>query len=62
MVLSGKVRIQFENGDSVVLNRLESAYFDSSIGHVYLSLSKKPAEVLAVCSEAEDVADRLKGG
>jgi len=62
VVLSGKVRIQFENGDSVVLNRLESAYFDSSIGHVYLSLSKKPAEVLAVCSEAEDVADRLKGG
>ena len=42
LVLSGKVRIQFENGDSVVLNRLESAYFDSGIGHVYLSLSKKP--------------------
>ncbi|MDH1302676.1 XRE family transcriptional regulator, partial [Achromobacter sp. GD03932] len=37
VVLSGKVRIQFENGDSVVLGKLETAYFDSSIGHVYLS-------------------------
>ncbi|KOF53636.1 MULTISPECIES: XRE family transcriptional regulator [unclassified Achromobacter] len=53
VVLSGKVRIQFENGESVVLNRHESAYFDSGMGHVYLSLSKKPAEVLAVCSDAE---------
>lgn len=60
LVLSGKVRIQFENGDSVVLNRLESAYFDSGIGHVYLSLSKKPAEVLAVCSDLDEVPSRLK--
>ena len=34
LVLAGKVRIQFENGDSVVLSKLESAYFDSGIGHV----------------------------
>ena len=34
LVLAGKVRIQFENGDSVVLGKLESAYFDSGIGHV----------------------------
>ena len=60
LVLSGKVRIQFENGDSVVLNRLESAYFDSGIGHVYLPLSKKPAEVLAVCSDLDEVPSRLK--
>jgi quercetin dioxygenase-like cupin family protein len=60
VVLSGKVRIQFENGDSVVLGKLETAYFDSSIGHVYLSLSKKPAEVLAVCSDTDEVPSRLK--
>ena len=60
LVLSGKVRIQFENGDSVVLDKLESAYFDSGIGHVYLSLSKKPAEVLAVCSDLDDVPSRIK--
>ncbi|WP_165359064.1 helix-turn-helix domain-containing protein [Achromobacter agilis] len=60
VVLSGKVRIQFENGESVVLGKLETAYFDSSIGHVYLSLSKKPAEVLAVCSDTDEVPSRLK--
>lgn len=60
LVLSGKVRIQFENGDSVVLDKLESAYFDSGIGHVYLSLSKKPAQVLSVCSDLDDVPSRIK--
>lgn len=51
IVLSGKVRIQFENGESVVLKRFESAYFDSGVGHVYLSMSAKPPQVLAVCTE-----------
>lgn len=55
LVLSGKVLIQFENGESVTLDSRESAYFDSSMGHVYLTLSKKPAEVLAVCTEVDDL-------
>ncbi|GAB1576107.1 helix-turn-helix domain-containing protein [Bordetella petrii] len=55
VVLSGKVRIQFENGESVVLQRFESAYFDSSMGHVYLTLSKTPAQVLAVCTDLDEV-------
>lgn len=55
LVLSGKVRIQFENGESVVLNRFESAYFDSGMGHVYLNMSKRPAQVLAVCSDTGDL-------
>jgi transcriptional regulator with XRE-family HTH domain len=53
IVLSGKVRIQFENGESVVLKRFESAYFDSGMGHVYLNMSKRPAQVLAVCSDTD---------
>lgn len=60
MVLSGKVRIQFENGENVVLQRFESAYFDSSIGHVYLSLSKTPAQVLAVCTDLDEVPERRR--
>lgn len=51
IVLSGKVRIQFESGDSVDLSRHETAYFDSGVGHVYLSLSRKPAQVLVVCCD-----------
>ena len=49
MVLSGRVRIVFENGESVELGRHEAAYFDSGIGHVYVSLSKQPAQVISVC-------------
>lgn len=50
MVLSGRVRILFENGDTVELGRHEAAYFDSGIGHVYVSLSKQPAQVVSVCT------------
>ena len=49
MVLSGRVRILFENGEAVELGRHEAAYFDSGIGHVYVSLSKQPAQVMSIC-------------
>lgn len=50
-VLSGAIRIVFENGTDISLSRTEAAYFDSSVGHVYLSTSKTPARVLAVCTD-----------
>lgn len=50
-VLSGSVRIVFENGKTIELKKDEAAYFDSSVGHMYLSMSKTPAKVLAVCSD-----------
>lgn len=49
IVLSGRVRILFENGETLELGRHEAAYFDSGIGHVYVSLSKQPAQVVSVC-------------
>lgn len=49
-VLTGSVRIVFESGNTISLKKNEAAYFDSSIGHVYLSSSTSPARVLAVCS------------
>jgi transcriptional regulator with XRE-family HTH domain len=48
MVLSGTVRIQFETGESVLLKRTESVYFDSSIGHMYLSVGKADAQIVVV--------------
>jgi transcriptional regulator with XRE-family HTH domain len=51
MVLSGAVRIHFETGESVLLKRQESAYFDSGVGHIYLSIGKADAQVLVVMSE-----------
>ncbi len=49
MVLSGRVRILFENGETVELGRHEAAYFDSGVGHVYVSLSRRPAQVVSIC-------------
>jgi transcriptional regulator with XRE-family HTH domain len=51
MVLGGRVRIHFETGEVVELGRHESAYFDSGVGHVYLSTSRADAQVLVVMSE-----------
>jgi transcriptional regulator with XRE-family HTH domain len=50
MVLSGAVRIRFETGESVLVRRNESVYFDSSVGHVYLSVGKAQAQVVVVMS------------
>jgi transcriptional regulator with XRE-family HTH domain len=51
MVLAGRVRIQFETGELIELARQESAYFDSGVGHVYLSTGRADAQVLVVMSE-----------
>jgi len=51
MVLQGRVRIHFETGETIELARHESAYFDSGIGHVYLSLGRTEGQVLVVMSE-----------
>jgi len=51
MVLSGRVRIRFETGEVIELARGESAYFDSGVGHVYLSTGRGDARVLVVMAE-----------
>ncbi len=50
IVLSGAIAIQFETGETLFLDTHESAYFDSGIGHVYLSTSEEDAKVVAVCT------------
>lgn len=50
-VLSGRLRIEFEGGKSLALARGESAYFDSGVGHVYLSTGRSDAEILVVMCE-----------
>ncbi len=51
MVLSGRVRIHFETGETIDLAREESAYFDSGVGHIYLSTSKADAQVVVVMTD-----------
>jgi transcriptional regulator with XRE-family HTH domain len=57
-VLAGAIRIVFETGEIIELKRNEAAYFDSSVGHVYLTTSKAPARVLAVCSDMPTLEPR----
>ncbi len=51
-VLSGRISLQFETGEAIELGRHESAYFDSGVGHIYLSLSRSDAVVMVVMSDA----------
>ena len=53
LVLSGRVRIQFETGESVTIGCRETAYVNSSVGHIYLALGDDgaDAEVMVVMSE-----------
>ncbi|HEY9067637.1 MAG TPA: XRE family transcriptional regulator [Burkholderiaceae bacterium] len=51
VVLAGRVRIRFETGEVIDLARHESAYFDSGVGHVYLSTGRGDAQVLVVMAE-----------
>ncbi|GAA4055232.1 hypothetical protein GCM10023063_49770 [Arthrobacter methylotrophus] len=49
-VLCGEIELRFENGDAFRLTPGDSLYFDSAVGHVYLSVSKEDAEILACCT------------
>ncbi|WP_409298385.1 helix-turn-helix domain-containing protein [Pseudomonas sp. KCJK8993] len=51
LVLSGRVCIQFETGEQVSIGPQETAYFNSSIGHIYLAEGNEDAEVMVVMSE-----------
>jgi len=46
LVMSGSIRIAFETGESVTLATHEAAYFDSGVGHVYVSIGRNDAKIL----------------
>jgi len=47
-VLSGAIEVFFEDGNKVRLARGDSLYFDSRIGHAYISVSRQLAKVIGV--------------
>lgn len=53
VVLSGRVRIEFETGEAVSIGPQETAYFDSQVGHIYLSESEDggDAHVMVVMTD-----------
>lgn len=47
-VLSGQIDLHFDTGQVVPLARGDSLYFDSRIGHAYVSTGRQLAKVIAV--------------
>jgi len=50
-VLSGAVELHFETGEILALKSGQYAYFDSGIGHIYLSTDRHAAEIMVVMTE-----------
>jgi mannose-6-phosphate isomerase-like protein (cupin superfamily) len=53
-LLAGELELRFENGKTFVLAPGDSLYFDSSVGHVYISVGEADAEVLVCCVDTDD--------
>lgn len=54
-LLKGKLELRFENGTAFRLEQGDSLYFDSAVGHVYLSVGKEEAEVLVCCVDTDSL-------
>ena len=52
-VLEGRVLVQAEGREDVVLAAGESVYFDSRRGHLYASAGREDARILVVCAGME---------
>lgn len=48
-VLEGTLELRFENGKTYRLEPGDSLYFDSSVGHIYVSLSETDAQAVVCC-------------
>ncbi|MGE8468204.1 helix-turn-helix domain-containing protein [Pseudomonas putida] len=53
LVICGRVRIEFETGEAVSIGPQETAYFNSQVGHIYLSESEDggDAHVMVVMTD-----------
>ncbi|VVE60572.1 XRE family transcriptional regulator [Pandoraea captiosa] len=61
-VLTGEIDVYFETGDKVTLRKGDSLYFDSRIGHAYVTVSKQLAKVVgAITDESEHIAFARQG-
>ncbi|RZL88876.1 MAG: XRE family transcriptional regulator [Variovorax sp.] len=62
-VLTGEIDVHFDDGEVVHLNRGDSLYFDSRIGHAYVSVSRQLAKVIGVITtESAFMTSAREGG
>ena len=60
-VLSGAVRVHFETGEVVKLGKGDSLYFDSRVGHAYISTSRQLARTLGACTSESNLMRLARG-
>jgi transcriptional regulator with XRE-family HTH domain len=54
-VLSGALEVHFEDGRMVKLARGDSLYFDSRIGHAYITTSRQLARTIGACTSESNL-------
>lgn len=60
-ILSGAVEVHFEGSRTVRLARGDSLYFNSRIGHAYISVSRTLARVIAACTSESNFMKLARG-
>jgi transcriptional regulator with XRE-family HTH domain len=61
-VLSGTIEVHFETGEVLRLARGDSLYFDSHIGHAYISTSRQLARIVGVISTESALMRTARAG
>jgi len=60
-VLSGAIEVHFEDGQCLPLGRGDSLYFDSRLGHAYISVSRQLAKVIGVVTDESGLMREARG-
>ena len=60
-VLTGSIDVHFDTGDVVRLQKGDSLYFDSRIGHAYVSVSRQLAKVIGVITSDSRMMKQARG-
>ena len=61
-MLSGAIDVHFDNGEMIHLQRGDSLYFDSRIGHAYVSVSRQLARVIGVITSESNMMRMAREG
>lgn len=57
MVMEGSIEVHSEFYAPITLNRGESIYLDSTMGHAYVNTGPHDAEVICICTEPQRLQD-----
>jgi len=61
-VLTGSIDVHFEHGQVIQLRRGDSLYFDSRVGHAYVSVSRELAKVIGVITSESNMMRQAREG